>query len=90
MLDLVGTRFADHFGALEGFHFAVTAEEAEKHVEDFLAHRLKDFGRTQDAMVAADPFGHHSLLSFYINVGLIDPLDLCRRWSGPITRGMCR
>ncbi len=79
VLDLVGKRFADHFGSLDGFHFAVTAEEAEAHAADFIAHRLKDFGRTQDAMVAGDPYGHHSLLSFYINVGLIDPIDLCRR-----------
>ncbi|WP_377290292.1 cryptochrome/photolyase family protein [Rhizobium sp. SG2393] len=79
VLDLVGKRFADHFGSLDGFHFAVTAEEAEAHAADFIAHRLKDFGRTQDAMVAGDPYGHHSLLSFYINVGLIGPIDLCRR-----------
>lgn len=30
-------------------------------------------------MLSSDPFLSHSLLSFYINAGLLDPLDVCRR-----------
>ncbi|NNF77961.1 MAG: cryptochrome/photolyase family protein, partial [Rhizobiales bacterium] len=37
------------------------------------------FGDYQDAMVAGEPFVYHSVLSLYMNVGLLDPLTLCKR-----------
>ena len=44
----------------------------------FIADYLPHFGETQDAMLAADPFLNHALLSFYINIGFLDPLAVCR------------
>lgn len=40
---------------------------------------LPNFGESQDAMLSEDPFLNHALLSFYINIGLLDPLNLCRQ-----------
>jgi deoxyribodipyrimidine photolyase-related protein len=45
----------------------------------FLEHGLPLFGDYQDAMLAEDAFLHHSLISAYLNIGLLDPLDVCRR-----------
>ncbi|OJF94369.1 cryptochrome/photolyase family protein [Pararhizobium antarcticum] len=79
VLELVAARFADHFGSLEDFRFAVTRADAEMALDHFIEHHLALFGDYQDAMLSADPFLHHSLLSAYINVGLLDPLVVCRR-----------
>ncbi|MEM8645005.1 MAG: cryptochrome/photolyase family protein [Pseudomonadota bacterium] len=79
VLALVGARFTDHFGDLEPFWFAVTASEAEAALDSFIADALASFGDFQDAMVRGEPFVYHSVLSAYINAGLLDPLAVCRR-----------
>ncbi|MEM8795030.1 MAG: cryptochrome/photolyase family protein [Pseudomonadota bacterium] len=79
VLDLVAARFPDHFGDLEPFWFAVTANDAEKALDLFLDVALARFGDYQDAMLTGEPFLYHSLLSLYINAGLLDPLHVCRR-----------
>ncbi len=79
VLDLVGRRFGDHFGDLEPFWFAVTRADAEKQLKHFLKTGLAHFGDYQDAMLLSEPFLYHSILSLYINAGLLDPLEICRR-----------
>jgi deoxyribodipyrimidine photolyase-related protein len=79
VLDLVARRFGDHPGRLAPFWFAVTAEDAERAMDHFLAQALARFGDYQDAMLVGEKFLYHSVLSLYLNVGLLDPLALCRR-----------
>ena len=79
VMELIATRFADHPGRLDGFDLAVTAEQAERQAANFMRHALPGFGRYQDAMLAGEPHLWHSILSPYLNLGLLDPLDLCRR-----------
>lgn len=79
VLRLVDGHFPNHFGELEPFWFAVTADDAETVLEHFLKEALPRFGDYQDAMLTGEPFLYHSLLSFYINTGLLDPLHVCRR-----------
>ncbi|MBD8890557.1 cryptochrome/photolyase family protein [Roseibium litorale] len=79
VLELVSERFADHFGALEPFWFAVTREEAEAVFESFLENGLADFGTYQDAMLKSERFLYHSLISMYLNAGLLDAWDICVR-----------
>ena len=79
VIDLVEDQFADHPGSLDGFWFATDHEQADQVVAYFLKHHLPSFGDFQDAMLEGDAFLHHSLVSAYINIGLLDPLDVCRR-----------
>ena len=79
VLELVAARFADHFGNLEPFWFAVTAEQAEAALAHFLEAALPLFGDYQDAMLRDERFLYHSVLSLYLNAGLLDPLSVCRR-----------
>ena len=79
VLDLVATRFAHHPGSLEGFGWAVTAADAEAKAAYFFAHTLPEFGPYEDAMLTGERHLWHSILSPYINSGLLDPVDLCRR-----------
>jgi deoxyribodipyrimidine photolyase-related protein len=79
VLALVESRFSDHFGDLEPFWFPVTRTHAHEAMAWFLREALPRFGDYQDAMLRGEKFLFHSLLSPLINVGLIDPLELCRR-----------
>jgi deoxyribodipyrimidine photolyase-related protein len=79
VLDLVADRFADRFGRLEPFWFATDRAGAEAARDHFLTQGLPGFGDTQDAMLTGDRFLNHAVLSMYLNAGLLDPLDLCRR-----------
>jgi deoxyribodipyrimidine photolyase-related protein len=71
--------FPDYFGTLDGIGFATTPDEAEVIVESFIEQILPGFGDYQDAMVENEPWMWHSIVSAAMNLGLIDPLDLCRR-----------
>lgn len=79
VLTLVADRFGGHFGDLEPFWFAVTAKGAEAALNHFIKHALPSFGDYQDAMIRDERFLYHSVLSHYINAGLLDPLAVCRR-----------
>lgn len=79
VLDLVAREFPAHFGSLTGFAWPVTATQAEDAAEDFFAHRLAGFGPYQDAMLSGEDHLYHALLAPALNLGLLDPLDLCRR-----------
>ena len=79
VLDLVEARFSENFGKLRPFRFATDADEAETALDHFIAHALPCFGDYQDAMVRGQDLLFHSLLSPYMNVGLLDPLEVCRR-----------
>jgi deoxyribodipyrimidine photolyase-related protein len=70
---------ADNIGDLEPFWFAVTSEQANEALEHFLKTALPQFGDTQDAMLMGQKYLHHSILSPYINLGLLNPLHVCRR-----------
>ena len=79
VIALVKDEFGDHFGSLETFNWPVTREEAEEAADRFFAERIEKFGPYQDAMVHGQDDLYHSMLSTSINLGLLDPLDLCQR-----------
>ena len=76
---LVREKFPDHFGSLDRFEWPVTREQAEQAADSFFAERIENFGPYQDAMVFGEDDLFHSMLSTSINLGLLDPLELCRR-----------
>ena len=79
VLEMVARRFPDDWGDLEPFRLAVTRAGAERQADRFMAEALPRFGDIQDAMLEGERFLCHSVLSPYLNAGLLDPLDLCRR-----------
>lgn len=78
VIDLVKERFADHFGDLEPFYFAVTRDQALYALDKFIEERLSNFGDYQDAMVQGEPWMYHSHLGFYLNCGLLLPKECIR------------
>ncbi|WP_298844076.1 cryptochrome/photolyase family protein [uncultured Roseobacter sp.] len=77
VLELVEARFGDHFGDLRPFHFATTRGEARRALAHFIKNALPKFGDFQDAMLNDNRFLYHAVISPYLNIGLLDPLEVC-------------
>ena len=65
--------FPNSIGTLENFNWATTHEEAENLLDDFIERYLLNYGSFQDAINKENTFMFHSLLSPYLNCGLLDP-----------------
>lgn len=77
VLSLVKDRFSHHFGNLEPFHYAVTRQQALIELVHFIQELLPYFGDYQDVMVAGEAYLYHSMISSYLNAGLLLPLEIC-------------
>lgn len=78
VINSVETKFGDHFGDIEPFYFAVTRTDALKVLYQFVNQRLKYFGDYQDAMIEGEAWMYHSHISFYLNCGLLLPLECAK------------
>lgn len=78
VIDLVNKYFADHFGDITEFRYAVTRKSALQVLKSFIKDRLAYFGDYQDVMMQDQPWLFHSHVSFYINAGLLNPLECIR------------
>ena len=76
VIQLVKEHFSDHFGDIDDFNFATTREEALDVLNTFIDERLINFGDYQDAMAQDKPWLFHSHISFYLNSGLLLPLEV--------------
>ena len=77
VLRLVEQRFADHFGELTSFGWAVTRQEALFSLQHFVLYHLPHFGDYQDAMKLGEDTLFHAVLSPYLNLGLLYPREVC-------------
>ena len=77
VLGMVAKRFAFHFGDLENFGWAVTRTDALEALDHFIESCLPLYGDYQDAMKSGEPFLYHSILSPYLNCGLLTPQEIC-------------
>lgn len=67
--------FSD-YGALEPFRWGVTRAQALEALDYFIRVRLPRFGPYQDAMVTDEETMWHAMLSPYLNLGLLHPLEV--------------
>jgi deoxyribodipyrimidine photolyase-related protein len=77
VMELVGRRFPNHFGSLDGFNWPVTAQDARAALDAFITRRLARFGDFQDAMAEGEATMFHSLISTSLNIGLLLPGEAC-------------
>lgn len=75
VMTMVQARFASHPGTCTDFDLPVTRTQALEFLDDFILHRLADFGTYEDAMLAGEPFLFHSRLSTCLNLKLLHPRD---------------
>ena len=89
VLDEVNSAFPDNPGNLDLFYCAVTASQAQAQFDWFCANALGRFGTWQDAMADESPWLFHSLVSMYLNIGLLEPLTVCRQVEQAWRDGHC-
>ena len=78
VIALVEERFGNHFGDIEPFWLGVTRTQALASLDHFIVNSLPSFGLYQDAMKSGDDYMlFHSGLATYLNLGLLDPLEVC-------------
>lgn len=75
----VHQHFGDHYGSSEDFIYPTSHAEAEARLDDFLQHKLSQFGPYQDAITQRVPFVFHSLISSSLNSGLLSPVQVVQR-----------
>jgi deoxyribodipyrimidine photolyase-related protein len=68
--------FADHPGDTASYWLPNHREGAQKWLKDFLEQRLKEFGPYEDALSPDFPFVHHSVLTPFLNTGLLTPQEV--------------
>jgi deoxyribodipyrimidine photolyase-related protein len=78
VLALVEARFGNSFGQLRPFWFGTDQEQARRALTHFVTYALPRFGDFQDAMMNDNRFLYHALISPYLNVGLLDPIEVCQ------------
>ena len=78
VIELVKHHFAGHYGLAEPFWFGVTRQQAVAAFNHFLRHGLAHFGATQDAMLQGQYYLNHSMISLYLNFGLLDAREICQ------------
>ncbi|MBD2179056.1 cryptochrome/photolyase family protein [Pseudanabaena sp. FACHB-1998] len=77
VIELVQNYLPNAFGKLEKFNYAVTRDRALELAKLFIETRLASFGAYEDAVKTGEPFLFHSVLSIYLNNGLLLPQELC-------------
>ena len=75
----VKKEFPKHFGNLEPFWFGTTHQDATKSLNEFIKNRLELFGPYEDAMAQDEKFLYHSVLSMYLNIGLLEPKQVINK-----------
>jgi deoxyribodipyrimidine photolyase-related protein len=77
VIELVKNHLPNNFGRLDQFDYAVTRDQALELAQAFIETRLANFGAYEDAIKVGEPFLFHSVLSPYLNNGLLLPQELC-------------
>ncbi len=73
VLDLVRTRFPNHFGTLDNFDLPTTAQDANAAWAFARKELLPHFGPFEDAMSASEPDLFHTRISPLLNLGRLLP-----------------
>jgi deoxyribodipyrimidine photolyase-related protein len=77
VMALVAKQFNHHFGELESFSWGTTRQQALSALHYFIDDCLPRFGDYQDAMKTGEDYLFHSVLSPYVNIGLLNPREVC-------------
>lgn len=88
VLEMVEKRFDNNFGDLKPFGWAVTRADALEALGHFISACLPNFGDFQDAMKQGNDFMYHSLISPYLNIGLLGAREVCERAEAAYRQGL--
>jgi deoxyribodipyrimidine photolyase-related protein len=66
------------YGEIEPFRWGVARQQALQVLDWFIQYRLSNFGPYQDAMVTGEETMWHAMISPYLNIGLLHPLEVIK------------
>jgi deoxyribodipyrimidine photolyase-related protein len=75
-IESIEREFPGNPGSIDSFNWAVTRTDAQEMLKAFLAERFELFGDYEDAIIRDEHFLFHSVLSPYLNVGLLTPAEV--------------
>ncbi len=78
-IEYVNKNFADHYGSTDDFVYAVTHDDALDALDHFIKHCLYNFGPYEDAVVESQNILFHSVLTPYLNNGLLTPNEVLKK-----------
>ncbi|MBC7658274.1 MAG: cryptochrome/photolyase family protein [Chitinophagaceae bacterium] len=78
VMKLIDEHFADHPGESKNFWLPTNRKGARLWLDDFVQHRLKNFGPYEDALPVHSPFVFHSILTPFLNTGLLTPAEVIK------------
>ena len=76
---MVDQFFPNHPGDVKNFWLGSSRKDALKVVDVFINKKITNFGDYEDAVRKNDPFLFHSILSPYLNIGLITPKEIIKK-----------
>ncbi|PSO90564.1 MAG: cryptochrome/photolyase family protein [Cyanobacteria bacterium SW_10_48_33] len=76
VIDEVKSSDFSTYGEAESFRWGVTRQQALAALDHFVQKRLPTFGPYQDAMVTGQETMWHAMLSPYLNLGLLQPMEV--------------
>lgn len=76
VINLVNDQFSDHPGKSADFWLPTQRSQAQAWLKHFINTKLNHFGPYEDALSDSDPFIYHSLLTPFLNTGLLNPQDI--------------
>ncbi len=76
---LVNELFPEHPGDTNNFWLGTARDEILKALDFFIKEKIENFGHYEDAVKKHSPFLFHSVLSPYLNIGLITPKEVINK-----------
>ena len=77
----IDKNFADNYGDINGFNYPINHNQAKKSLDFFLEKKFELFGPYEDAISSSESKLFHSILTPYLNIGLITPNEIINRVS---------
>jgi len=79
VIELTEAHFSSHPGQASEFWLPIDREGAHLWLEKFLKERLEGFGPYEDALATHSDFVYHSVLTPFLNTGLLTPEEVLRK-----------
>ncbi len=76
VIDWVKQKKFSDYGKIEPFNWGVTRQQAKSVLAYFVQECLPNFGTYQDAMITGEYTMWHGLISPYLNLGLLEPMEV--------------